>query len=103
MGFGRRTSTTDSSDRSGRRFSILDRFKQVAVEKIINEVFRLNELRRGITRRGSTSNTTGSDLEYDPAIRRKFSVQIDDDERSKRLHTSQAHLCFNQVDQNKPL
>ena len=66
---------------------------------------RLNDLRRGVFRRGSTSNATGSDLEYDPTvINRRFSMQVGSDQvDSRRLHTSQAHLGFDKLEQNDEL
>ena len=70
-----------------------------------NFIFRLNDLRRGVFRRGSTSNATGSDLEYDPTvINRRFSIQVGSDQvDSRRLHTSQAHLGFDKLEQNDEL
>ena len=71
-------STGKLNERSGRRFSIIERLKNV---------------HKGIFRRASTSNSAGTDLAYDPAIQRKMSLQVHNND-DKRLHTSQAHLSF---------
>ena len=68
----------------------------------LRNYFSLKELKRGLLRRGSTSNASGSQLEYDPVIHRKFSLQVTDDS-DKRLHTSQAHLSFDTLDKSHPL
>ncbi|CBY35656.1 unnamed protein product [Oikopleura dioica] len=90
MVFGRRKSAPKApkpEELEGRRFSLIDRMK---------------DLSRGIIRRGSTSNAKGSDLEYDPEVRRRFSVQVSNP-NDKRLHTSQAHMTFKGFDWDAPL
>ncbi|CAG5091144.1 Oidioi.mRNA.OKI2018_I69.PAR.g12883.t1.cds [Oikopleura dioica] len=90
MVFGRRKSAPKApkpEQLEGRRFSLIDRMK---------------DLSRGIIRRGSTSNAKGSDLEYDPEVRRRFSVPVSNP-NDRRLHTSQAHISFKGFDENAPL
>jgi hypothetical protein len=65
-------------------------------------VDRLRDFRNGIFRRASTSNAIPSDLEYNPADVRRFSV-ITQDEAEKRLHTSSAHIDFASFDWTQEL
>ena len=71
-----------------RRRSIVDRIKSAS---------------QGIFRRASTSNAIPSDLEYDPKIRRKFSVITHEEANERKLHTSQAHLNFGTFDWTQEL
>ena len=71
-----------------RRRSIVDRIKAAG---------------QGIFRRASTSNAIPSDLDYDPKIRRKFSVITHEEANERKLHTSQAHLNFGTFDWTQEL
>ena len=71
-----------------RRRSIVDRIKSAG---------------QGIFRRASTSNAIPSDLDYDPKIRRKFSVITHEEANERKLHTSQAHLNFGTFDWTQEL
>ena len=66
-------------------------------------VDRLKAAGQGIFRRASTSNAIPSELEYDPKIRRKFSVITHDEANERKLHTSQAHINFGTFDWTQEL
>ena len=73
-------------------------------QKLIDQniFFRLKDIKNGVFRRASTSNALPTDIEFDPAATRRFSV-ITQDEYERKLHTTTAHLDFRSFDWTEEL
>ena len=84
----------------GPRRLILRGFDQQLVDQ--NVCFRLKDIKNGVFRRASTSNALPTDIEFDPAATRRFSV-ITQDEYERKLHTTTAHLDFRSFDWTEEL
>ena len=67
-----------------------------------NVCVRLKDIKNGVFRRASTSNALPTDIEFDPAATRRFSV-ITQDEYERKLHTTTAHLDFRSFDWTEEL
>ena len=78
------------------------KFRKARATSKVRVFFRLKDIKNGVFRRASTSNALPTDIEFDPAATRRFSV-ITQDEYERKLHTTTAHLDFRSFDWTEEL